>query len=181
MVLHFNIWVAKHQQHSPTRSFLPASPLFLSTTGLQAGTISGKRKDLRQVRSMCMWFNESTQKRWSHISANSQKSRPKGLCLWYFQIALWRYHACSSWFWMPKVTPWVSGALVCITGASSYMTSAELDPNEAAQQLWRSNKTWWVRLALFSIPRCPFVKDFLRPNASMSSINCKWMTGDRKR
>ena len=142
-------------------------------------------KDLRHVGSMCLWFNESTQKRWSHIYANLQKSRPKD-CVYHCVCGISRLLYDVIMFCkllildLPKITPWVSGAFVCITGASSYMTSAELDPNEAAQQLWRSNKTWWVRLALFSIPRCPFVKFFSRPNASMSSINCKWMTGDRK-
>ena len=35
-------------------------------------------KDLKQVRNMCMWFNESAQKRWSHISTNSQRSWVSG-------------------------------------------------------------------------------------------------------
>ena len=41
-------------------------------------------KGLKQLRSMCMWFNKSRQK---------LKSRPKGLCLLYFEVALQPYHA----------------------------------------------------------------------------------------
>ena len=43
---------------------------------------------------------------------------------------------------LPKITPSVSRAFVCMTGTSSSVTSAELDPNQAAQQLWRSNRAW---------------------------------------
>ena len=41
---------------------------------------------------------------------------------------------------LPEITPSVS-AFVCMTGTSSSVTSAELDPNQAAQQLWRSNNS----------------------------------------
>ena len=43
VVLQFNVWVAKRQQHSPTWSSLPASRLFWSTSCFQAGRLSVER------------------------------------------------------------------------------------------------------------------------------------------
>ena len=76
--------------------FPPSATIVLSTTGFQAGTIGWKQTFPKYVQ----WFNKSTQKLQSHTLANSQKSRPKGLCLWYFQVALWCYHVWRSWFWI---------------------------------------------------------------------------------
>jgi len=41
---------------------------------------------------------------------------------------------------LPKITPSVSRAFIYMTGTSCSATSAELDPNQAAQQLRRSNR-----------------------------------------
>ena len=64
VVLQFNVLVAKRQQHSPTWSSLPASPLFLSTGCFQAGRLSVERP---QTAPKYMWFNESMQKLKSRI------------------------------------------------------------------------------------------------------------------
>ena len=140
---------------SPTWSFLPASPLLLSTTGFQAGTVNCQWKDLKKVRSMCMWFNESIQKGevtyLQTLRNHVQKDCVCGISRLLYDVIMLvvldcgfaQNHTLSLW-------------RICLhTGASSFMTSAELDPNEVAQQLWRSNRTWWARFAL--VLSCTFM------------------------
>ena len=110
MVLQFNVWVSKRQQHSPTWSSLPASRLFFSTDCFQAGRLSVERPQtapkyvhvIQQVKAEA----QVTSKRivlvvfWGRSTTLSCESR-------------------SIIFGLPKITPWVSGAFVCISGASS--------------------------------------------------------------
>ena len=127
-ILKLHIWVAKRQQHSPTWIFLPASPLFWSTSWFRQEGYQWK--GLKQLGSTC--DSTSPRRSSSHISECFQKSRLEGLCSSYFPFAL-RCRACRSWFsiWL-KSHPESVAPLVCISGAWSSMTSEELDPNEAA-------------------------------------------------
>ena len=127
---------------SPISSSLPVSPLFLSTTSFQAGWLSAERPQTGP--KYVQWFNESAQKLKSHICNLSEIMSKR--------IVFVVFPGCSMTFSrlgllildLLKFTPWVSGAVVCMAGTLWSLTSAELDPNEAAQQLWRSNRTWWA-------------------------------------
>ena len=94
VVLQFNFWVAKphtHQHRIPSQHH----QCFCRRVFSQEGYQWNQWKDLKQVRKYAC-DSTSPRRSWSHISTNSQRSRPKAFCLWYFQVALWRYHARSS-------------------------------------------------------------------------------------
>ena len=136
MVLQFNISVAKPRQHSPTWNSLPVPPLFVGHG------FSGRNYRLEtnssEVRTVIQQVHAEAEV--THICKLSEITSER--------IVFVVFPGCSMMLScleilildLPKITPSVSRAFIYMTGTSCSATSAELDPNQAAQQLRRSNR-----------------------------------------
>ena len=140
---------------------LAASALFLTNDAIFCGK-AGRLSDLDPQFMLKSQLN----------------SKPSKRIVFLCFVVPFHLKAVSFLFWIcwKKITPWVSGTLVCITDTSSSVTSAELDANEAAHQLWRSNTTWWSRLALvLSCILSLFAKVASHPRRKLQCTCTEWM------